>query len=69
MLTDEQIENIVTKAVLSPSDLRKLENHIDYIGNTYGEYGEELPQDVFMNLESDLGLIIKRLEIERERLA
>lgn len=69
MLTNEQIESIVTKAMLSPTDLKRLETHLDYISSIYEEFGEKLDQDVFMNLESDLGLIISRLQLERKRLA
>ncbi len=67
MLNNEQLNIILTKQELNDVDIILLQDHVDYIGNIKEEY-EEIPSDVFNNLQEDLRLIILRLKKEYTRL-
>lgn len=65
MLTNEQIdeiENKFTNHTMTLDDIYLLESHIMETGKLQSEYGDTLPCDVIVNLETDLERIIAMTE-------
>lgn len=67
MLSTEELDAVLQKNKLELSDLLLLEDHLLYILNVFNEH-ESLPDDVFLSLERDVDLILKRLKKENKTL-